>query len=149
MIEAFLVLADSATTDRASGKVHMLGAGWSLTGPAIPPSAITGFLRIPWNEAGDEVRFRLQLLDDAHQAVTLLHDEADTRPVRYEGTVALRNAQPADEVMWQVPMNLSFAISIPPLPLASGRTYEWMLEVEDVEVASVRFAVRPEGEQPA
>ncbi|MGW3344515.1 DUF6941 family protein [Nonomuraea rubra] len=144
-MEGFLVLADSATTDKASGKVHMLGAGWSLTGPTIPPSAITGFLRIPWDEAGENMRFRLRLVDHDREGVKLAHTDGETRAVGFEGSLGSRNPSEPDEVTKQVPMNLSFAISVPPLPLPAGRVYEWLFEIEDVEVASVRFAVRADG----
>ncbi|MFB4277645.1 hypothetical protein ACBJ59_20305 [Nonomuraea sp. MTCD27] len=144
MIEGFLVLADSATTDKSSGKVHMLGAGWSVTGPAIPPSAVSGFLRVPWDEAGEALRFRLRLVDEDRNGVKVLHGDGETRAVGFEGTLELRDAEPPDEIMEQVPMNLSFAISVPSLPLPAGRVYEWLFDVEDTEVASVRFAVRAE-----
>ncbi|MGR6922285.1 DUF6941 family protein [[Actinomadura] parvosata] len=144
-MEGFLVLADSATTDEDSGKVHMLGAGWSLTGPAVPPSAIAGFLRIPWDEAGQDLRFRLRLLDHDRKEVKLAHADGDTRAVGFEGALGLRHPPKPDEVTKRVPMNLSFAVPVPSLPLTAGRVYEWLLEVEEVEVASVCFAVRADG----
>lgn len=143
MIEGFLVLADSATTDRASGKIHMLGAGWSLTGPAVPPSAIAGFLRIPWGEASEQVRFRLHLIDEEGEPVKIPQGDGGDLPIGFEGTLALNDAQADHEEAKWVPMNLSFSVSLPPLPLTTGHPYEWIFEVEGSRVASVRFVVRP------
>ncbi|WP_084957792.1 DUF6941 family protein [Thermoactinospora rubra] len=144
MIEGFLVLADSASTDQATSKVNLLGAGWSLTGPVIPPAAIAGFLRIPWNEAVDEARFQLRLVDEDGNDVKVPTVNAGLRPVVIEGSMALANASPENEVARKVPLTLSFAMTIPSLPLTPGRAYRWILDVDDVEVASAQFAVRPE-----
>jgi hypothetical protein len=141
VIEGFLVLADSAAPD-TSGKVHMLGAGWSLTGPTVPPSAVAGFLRIPWEEAGEQIRFRLRLVDEDREGVKIPHEDGENRAIEFEGTLALQSAQPADEITKKVPLNLSFAVSVPPLPLPTGRAYEWVFDVGDTEVATVHFAVR-------
>jgi hypothetical protein len=141
-MQGFLVLADSANTDRTTGKVHLLGAGWSLTGPPVPPFAIAGFLRIPWDEAKEDLSFRLQLVDEHRTKIELPRADGESRSVRFEGKLGLVEAQPDEDVTREVPMNLSFSLNIPPLPLSPGRTYEWVLEISGVEVASVRFGVR-------
>jgi hypothetical protein len=142
VIHGFLVLADSASTDASSGKVHMLGAGWSLTGPKVPPSAVAGFLRIPWDEAGEEIRFRLRLVDEDREAVKLLNEDGQSLTIQFVGSLGLPNAQPADEISKKVPLNVSFGLSISPLPLPVGRVYEWIFDVGETEVAAVQFAVR-------
>jgi hypothetical protein len=142
-MEGFLVLADSATTDRTTGKVHLLGAGWSLTGPTVPPSAIAGFLRIPWGDAKEDLNFRLQLLDENRTKIELPRADGESRPVRFDGRLGPVGTQLDEDVTRKVPMNLSFSLNIPPLPLSPGETYEWILEIEGAEVASVRFGVRP------
>ncbi|MER6581828.1 hypothetical protein [Nonomuraea sp. NPDC001023] len=142
MIQGFLVLADSATTDQTTGKVHMLGAGWSLTGPVVPPSAVAGFLRVPWDEVEGQVQFRLLLVDENREGVKVLHDDGENRAIGSEGVISLLNARPTDEIAKGMPLNLSFAVSVPPLPLPGGHTYEWILEIGDSEVASVSFGVR-------
>ncbi|MFI6296896.1 DUF6941 family protein [Nonomuraea sp. NPDC050790] len=142
MIEGFLVLADSATTDPGSGKVHMLGGGWSITGPVVPPAAIVGFLRIPWDEADGNVAFKLRLIDDNGRPVEAAGVDGAPRPISFQGELALTAAQPAGEEAKGVPMNLSFSLTLPPLPLSPGRVYEWLFETEDTVVASVAFAMR-------
>ncbi|WP_214327831.1 DUF6941 family protein [Nonomuraea sediminis] len=144
MIEGFLLLADAASTDQPSGKVNLLGAGWSLTGPVVPPGAIAGFLRIPWDEAKEQLKFTLRLVDNDREDVRIPVDEGEMRAISFNGNLALQEAQQDGSSDEDVPMNLCFAISLPPLPLTPGHTYEWILEVGAAEVASVRFAVRPE-----
>ncbi|NUW46223.1 hypothetical protein [Nonomuraea rhodomycinica] len=143
-MEAFLVLADSGNTDQATGKVHLLGAGWSLTGPVVPPSAVAGFLRIPWNDVKEDFTFRLRLVDDARNPVEIPLADGQAKPVGFEGGLDVGFDQPQEDVARRIPMNLSFSLNIPPLPLVPGRVYEWILDVGEVEVASVRFGVRPE-----
>ncbi|MFI6595043.1 DUF6941 family protein [Nonomuraea sp. NPDC050536] len=144
MIEGFLLLADAATTDVASGKVNMLGAGWSLTGPAVPPGAIAGFLRVPWDEAKEQIQFALRLADEGREDVRIPIADGETRAVGFQGNLALQDGEQDGTSNARVPMNVSFSISLPPLPLTPGHAYEWILEVGGEEVATVRFAVRPE-----
>ncbi|TQM77747.1 hypothetical protein FHX40_4518 [Thermopolyspora flexuosa] len=61
-------MSDAAQID-ASGKVGLLGAGWTITGPNVPPMAVTVFLRVPWEEAGQRRTFRIRLLDEEDQPV--------------------------------------------------------------------------------
>ncbi|NUW33521.1 hypothetical protein HTZ77_19095 [Nonomuraea sp. SMC257] len=144
MMEAFLVLADSGNTDQTSGKVHLLGAGWSLTGPVVPPSALAGFLRIPWHDVEDDFAFHLRLVDDERHPVEVPLADGTTKPIGFEGGLDVGYSRPHEDVARRIPMNLSFSVNIPPLPLVPGSVYEWILDVGDVEVASVRFCVRPE-----
>ncbi len=143
-MEGFLVLADSGSTDQASGKVNLLGAGWSLTGPVVPPSVVAGFLRISWEDVKEDLTFHLRLVDESRNPVQVPQAEEKPRLVGFKGKIGFGDAQPTDGVGLQIPMNLSFSLSIPPLPLTPGNAYEWILEVGDAEVASVRFGVRPE-----
>ena len=39
-MRASLVLCDYAAQDVLSGKVHLMGAGWSMTGPCLPPTPL-------------------------------------------------------------------------------------------------------------
>ncbi|QYC39539.1 hypothetical protein Nocox_09595 [Nonomuraea coxensis DSM 45129] len=142
-MEGFLVLADSGNTEQATGKIHLLGAGWSLTGPAVPSSAVAGFLRVPWDDVKDDLTFHLRLVDADRNPVEVPLIDGKTRMVGFQGQLGIGDDRPKEGVERQVPMNLSFALSIPPLPLTPDGVYEWILDVGDVEVASVRFGVRP------
>lgn len=66
MMRAAIVLADFAETDTGTGKVHIIGAGWSLTGPACrsgihPDSSGPG--------EGDPIPVMLRLANRAGQLV--------------------------------------------------------------------------------
>jgi hypothetical protein len=47
-VEVKLILCDSAVAD-PSGKVHMLGAGWPVTGVPAAPHAIALLAKVPWD----------------------------------------------------------------------------------------------------
>lgn len=57
MMRASIVLADFAETD-PGGKVHILGAGWSVIGPQPSPQAVAGFLQVPPNRPEGRSRSR-------------------------------------------------------------------------------------------
>ncbi|WP_327104877.1 DUF6941 family protein [Nonomuraea glycinis] len=142
-MQAFLVLCDAAGSDTATGKLNLLGAGWSLTGPAIPMSAVAGFIRLPWDEVnGEDLSFQLQIVDDSGEPVRPFID--NNVPFRIEGKFTLRDPEQAEKAAKTVPLNISFAFPLPPLPLTPGCTYRWILETQDKEVASVAFTVRTE-----
>lgn len=50
-MRAVLVLCDFAEQDQPGGKVHMLGAGWSMIGPLPAPHAVVVLIKVGWNEA--------------------------------------------------------------------------------------------------
>ena len=54
-IEAQLLLCDAAVADQA-GKLHMLGAGWSVTSSPTSPQAVAVLLKIPWDRAVEGMR---------------------------------------------------------------------------------------------
>src|SRR3954462_9097331 len=66
-MEAVLILADAAQQTGPGGKVSMLGAGWSVTGPAVAAGAVVVFLWIPWDETNAAHEVVLSLVDaDGH-----------------------------------------------------------------------------------
>ncbi len=142
-MEGFLVLSDAASTDVATGKINLLGAGWSVTGPVVPMAAVAGFLRIPWDDVEGKISFVVRLQDEEGRPVRPFADNDGV--LSFHGEFA-PHADQSEPIGRRVPLTLSFAIQIPPLPLAAGRVYEWNLEANDAEVASARFVVR--GEPP-
>ncbi|GHE43827.1 hypothetical protein GCM10017673_52460 [Streptosporangium violaceochromogenes] len=139
-MEAFLLLCDAANTDQGSSKVNMLGAGWSITGPNVPASAISGFLRAAWDEVENPIRFSLHLVDEEGNAVCPF-GEGDG-PIRLSGSFSLPGEAHMDDMAKRVPLNIAFAVPLPPLPLQTARAYRWILEMRDEQVAVVDFAVR-------
>ncbi|MEV0232175.1 hypothetical protein [Nonomuraea sp. NPDC050786] len=58
---------------------------------------------------------------------------ASVRPVQSDGS---------DELSKNLPVTVTFGLSIPPLPLPAGQVYEWIFDIGETEVAAVQFAVR-------
>ena len=78
-LEIKLILCDAAVADPA-GKLHMLGAGWSLTSTPTAPQAVAMLIKIPWDRANQKLHFALRLLDPDGKQVT---------PGRYEWRLEL------------------------------------------------------------
>lgn len=141
-MEAFLLLADSAQTD-PSGKVHILGGGWSVIGPEPTPSALIIFLRMTLEEAAHRRRFKLRLLDAAGLPV-LLSPKDDERPIEFDGQLNLPVVAPdapPGGPPGDVQSNLTLALA--PLPLRGGRRYDWVFEIDGDVQARASFVVRP------
>ncbi|MEU8035535.1 hypothetical protein [Streptosporangium sp. NPDC049078] len=143
-MQAFLLLCDSAQSDPATGKIHMLGAGWSVTGPVVPAMTIAVFLRLSWDEAGSPREFNLYLVDEDGESVTTSSPEGG-RPIQFGGSVGLdKTAQvEVDEILQKTGLQTSFTVSVPPPPLSPGRHYKWIFTVNDEELSSIPFSVRP------
>ena len=75
-----MLLADAA--QEVNGKLYVLGGGWSVTGPDLPPMSIAIKLDVPWSAAGAPHQFTLELVDEDGRAVPA----GDSGGVRVEGT---------------------------------------------------------------
>ncbi|MDH2425799.1 hypothetical protein [Sphaerisporangium sp. TRM90804] len=140
-MQAFLVLCDNTQADTTTGKVHMLGANWSIVGPVVPPMGIVVFLRVPLEEAAVERSFTMKLTNSGGEPVTL----DNGRPVQVEGKIGnlARAVTPEEDHLTRLTgLHGSIAINVAPLPLATGAAYAWLFEVEGKELASTTFAVR-------
>ena len=62
-----MLLADAA--QEVNGKLYVLGGGWSVTGPDLPPMAIAIKLDVPWSAANVQHAFALELIDEDGRAV--------------------------------------------------------------------------------
>jgi hypothetical protein len=136
-VAAQLILCDAAQADPATGKVHMLGAGWSMT--RTPTShAVAVLMKIPWDRANEPITLTVKLLDaDGHPAQ--LHTPTGVVPaMQAEGKVEV--GRPAGIAPGSL-LDASFVLNVPPLPLAPGR-YEWRLEIGDASY-SAPFTVLP------
>lgn len=124
-IEATLILCDAAVAER--GKVHMLGAGWSVTTTPTAPSAVAVLLKVPWDRANQKLECTLTLTD------------ADGKPVTIEGQPivsenVLEVGRPPG-LLPGTPLDASFQLSVSPLPLPPGR-YRWVLTVAEAEFSA-------------
>ncbi len=129
-IKATIILCDAAQADSA-GKLHMLGAGWSVTGTPTAPAAVAILLKIPWDLANTKLAMGLQL------------EDADGHPVVLGAPIAMASEFEVGRPPGLdpgSPIDASFQFSVQPMPLAPGR-YQWRLRIGDDDFAE-SFQVR-------
>lgn len=137
-VAAQVILCDAAVAD-PSGKVHMLGAGWSVTSAPTSPQAVAVLMKIPWDRANQRLSMTLRLLDADGKPVVLASPDGDRQPIESRGDIEV--GRPAG-LEPGTPIDASFALSVQSLPLAPGR-YEWRLDLAG-ESFSAAFSVRTE-----
>src|ERR1041385_762949 len=64
-----MMLADAPK--ESGGKLFILGGGWSVTGPAIPPSAVALKIDVPWDQANRRHVWVLELLSEDGDPVVI------------------------------------------------------------------------------
>jgi hypothetical protein len=131
-IEAVVLLCDAAYAD-PGGKVHMLGAGWSVTSSPTAASAVVAMVKIPWDRANLQIPFSLTLRDADGQVVELLGSRVGIENQNMEA--GRPPGLPAG-----TPLDVPLVFNFPSLQLAPGR-YEWLLTVADQEFPAA-FTVR-------
>jgi hypothetical protein len=121
LMRVTMLLADAA--QEVNGKLYVLGGGWSVTGPDVPPMSLAIKLDVPWSAANQAHRFEIVLVD------------TDGHPVRgAEGGVEVRVdgqfevGRPAGLPAGS-DIDVAFAVNVPPFPLAPGR-YAWQLSID-------------------
>jgi hypothetical protein len=135
-LEVQLILCDAAQADQATGKIHMLGAGWSVTGSPTAPHAIAILVKVPWDRANQQIHGTLTLVDADGQPI-VLPAAAGTSTVVME--FDLEVGRPAGLEHGSM-IDAAMAVTIGPLPLPAGR-YQWCLDLGDQHFA-VSLAVR-------
>ena len=135
-VEAQVILCDAAVAD-PGGKVHMLGAGWSVAGTPTAPQAVAVLMKIPWDRANHRIPMALRLLDADGRPVAL---PGPTGPQVVESRGEIEVGRPAGMEPGS-PIDASFALNVQAMPLVPGR-YEWRLELAE-STFSAAFQVRP------
>lgn len=137
-LEVQVILCDAAQADPGGGKIHMLGAGWSITGSPTAPHAVAVLVKVPWDRANQPIRAVLTLVDsDGHQVVP----EGADQPIRAE--FVLEVGRPAGMEPGSM-IDASIALNSGPLPLRPGR-YQWRLDIGDQMFAASFAARAPHG----
>jgi hypothetical protein len=91
---------------------------------------------LPWDRTNQQIPIRLHLTDaDGHPVVL----DTPQGPQAIESTSSVEVGRPAGSTPGSM-IDASFALTVPPMPLAPGR-YEWRLTVGDHEEAET-FEVR-------
>ena len=117
-----MILADAA--QEVNGKLYILGGGWSVTGPQVPPMALALKLDVPWNAANRPHEFLLGLVDDDGHPVSAGGEDAAGVQVGGQFEVGLPAGVPEGS-----DIDLALAVTLGPLPLTAGR-YAWQLWID-------------------
>jgi hypothetical protein len=136
MIRAHIVLADFAEAD-ASGKVHLLGGGWTVTKAGAGAHAVIVFLKVPAVHCGIPISVTLRLLSESGEVV---EQPGLGGPQRLEITGQVEMQEPLD---WDQAVDLDavFPVNFGALALQAG-SYRWIAEIDGKEAATNDFIVR-------
>lgn len=137
-MEVSLILGDFAELDSGTGKAHILGAGWSVTGSIPSPQAVIAFVRVPPDRALSPIPITLRLLDKTGQPVEISGLGGPQR-LEISGQIEMRIPDDWDQAS---DLTTTFAVNIGPIPLTPGGHYKWIAEVDGKEQAQAPFAVR-------
>lgn len=119
-----MLLADAA--QEVNGKLYVLGGGWSVTGPDLPPMSLAIKLDVPWGSANESHRFEIVLVDADGRPVNTDTGDGPGTGVRVEGTFEV--GRPAGTPAGS-DIDFAFAVNVPPFPLTAGR-YAWQLSID-------------------
>ena len=135
-----MLLADHAQA--AEGKLNIIGAGWTVVGPAPAPFAIAILFEVPWDRANEEHSFRLELVDSDGIPVLVPTTDGE-EPLMIEGQFEV-GRPPGVKRGTALPFPL--ALNMGPQPIAPGGRYEWRLTVDEESDEDWRlaFSTRPE-----
>lgn len=138
-MKATLILSDAAQVD-PGGKVHLLGAGWSITTSPLGAFSVVVLIAVEWSET-DVPHVAVLRLEDADGRLVTVDVGDGPSPLAQEHhfEVGRPSGVPVGSSV-NVPVVLSFG---PGLPLAVGR-YLWRLEIDGytTETWSLPFVVR-------
>jgi hypothetical protein len=134
-VEAQLILCDAAVAD-PGGKVHMLGAGWSVTGTPTAPQAVAVLIKIPWDRANEKLPMTLRLVDGDGQPVVLDAGQGG-QAIGSSGEIEVGRPP---RLAPGSPIDASFVLNVQPMPLPPGR-YEWRLDL-GTQTFGATFEVR-------
>jgi hypothetical protein len=119
-----MLLCDAAQV--SEGKLFILGGGWSITGPAMGPSAIALKLEVPWDETNVQHHWELYLVDaDGHPIVVETEEGQQAIEVRGDFEVGRPPGLPVG-----ASLDVPIAVNLPPLPIEPGARYQWRLTVD-------------------
>ena len=120
LMRVTIMLADAA--QESGGKLYILGGGWSVTGPDIPPSALAMKIDVPWDQANMRHTWMLKLVSEDGVPV-----EIEGQAVRIEGEFEVGRPPGAAPGSY---IDVPLAVNFGSLPLAPGRRYVWKLSID-------------------
>lgn len=137
-MRAAIILCDFAEQDGSGGKIHMLGAGWSMTGPLPSPHAVVVIIKIEWTETNRPHDFHLRLTDSDGNVVT---GPGPVAPLPLEMSGKLEVGRPPG-LPEGSELDANFVANIQPIQLEPGQRYTWRLMIDGDEAAAEGFTVR-------
>jgi Family of unknown function (DUF6941) len=150
-MKATVVLADMGQND-ASGKLNLLGAGWSITQISpiglTPDSAVAVFMEVDWDKVGREIDVLIELVDDDDEPVVLTMPDGNAQPVKMRQAVI---ANPTPGAPSGSPTMVTLLVGIQGgLPLSPGRWYKWRVSLDGkhLEDWAARFYVQRQPTTP-
>lgn len=134
-----MLLADHAQV--AEGKLNIIGGGWTVSGPEPTPFAIALVFEVPWDQANEEHRFRLELVDQDGRAVEVDTPEGQ-QPLFIDAGFEVGRPPGLKR---GTPLALPVALNMGPQPIPPGGRYEWRLTVngDSDENWRLPFSTRP------
>lgn len=135
-VEFKVILCQSAVVDSAIGTLHMLGAGWSVTGTPTSAQAVALLIKVPWDRANQQLHIKVELVTEDGAVVSLpgpagaqqIVAQADLEVGRPPGVAA------------GTPLDAAMALNFMPMPLQPGR-YQWRVDIAGTQQTE-SFAVR-------
>jgi hypothetical protein len=137
-MRASLLLCDYAAQDQPGGKVHMIGAGWSVVGPQPNPHGVAAFIKVAWTEANEPHKLILRLTDSDGQIVAV-PGPTGRQPIEFSGNLEVGRPPGLPQGS---EIDATFTINLAPLPLIPGQRYVWHLEMDEKVLAEEGFFVR-------
>lgn len=133
---ALVLLADYIGVD-AAGKINAIGACFALSGVQqtglTAPQYVAAVVDVPGKYAGQELTLGLELRDEeTGSAVTLPGPSGQLEAVRIQQVAVVhRPSVPGLHIPESVFCRLQSTVAFPNgLPLPSGRSYAWRLEID-------------------
>jgi len=124
--------------------LSLMGAGWTLTGPAPAPFAIAALVEVPWEETNRPIKLFFEIFDVDGQPFTVGTPTGD-RPFQIGAELSV--GRPPD-----VPPGTTFlspvAINVQSIQFQPGQQYVVKVSVNGVPMDEVQFRVRPQPQAP-
>lgn len=133
------LLCDAAQV--AEGKLYIIGAGWTHTGPGPVTMAVASLIEVPWDRTNQQLTFTLEL-HTADGRLVMQNGPLGEVPVKIEAVFEV-GRPPGLAPGSSIPV--PFAVPVQGLQLNPGERFSWEISVADEtrEDWSLHFATRP------